>query len=525
MAAYKPLLFSSNCAGDGAVMADFLRVYGFLLQEDEGIAQGVAREDARGVARDGAGGEPAVGVPRLTVSWAPAFTAVTLAWTDAGVVWTRREEAKPAAFRETEENRRRRVLRLAFHRLLENEPDLASLLETLPSPWGILTGVRPTKMMQRFVDQGLGETEIDAVLDRDFGLEQSRRRLLAQVSRAQGPFLPAVGEGRKSVSLYLAYPFCPSRCSYCSFPGYEARRWQKWQAPYLGALEKEIRETGKAAAAMGFRVETLYFGGGTPTCMDVSAMERILTALQENFPLAPGLEWTVEGGRPETLTPAMLDVLAAHPVTRLCINPQSMDQRTLDRIGRRHPVQETEAAFDRVREAMAKAGGRAWRINCDLILGLPGETPADTRISLARVLALRPDNVTLHALAIKRGSAYKDEKENLPARAAGLAMVDGTRAILTEAGYTPYYLYRQKDSLAGGENVGYTLPGGTCLYNILMIEERQTILGLGAGAGSKFLHPGDWSLDNVYNPKDMIQYIERIDAQIARKVDKLAALG
>ena len=526
-------------------MMDFLRTYGFLLQEEEGVegddpagagaytpgkeAQADARNGETGKPlasmSDGLADEPPASMPRLTVSWTPAFTAVTLACTATGSVWIHREEAKPVVFPETDENRRRRVMRLAFHRLLENAPDLASAIQARPSPWGILTGVRPVKMVQRFIDRGLGEEEIGTILDRDFGLEPSRRLLLAQVSDAQKPFLPAEGEGRKSVSLYLAYPFCPSRCSYCSFPGYEARRWQKWQAPYLDALEREIREMGRAATGMGFRVETLYFGGGTPTSMTPSAMDRLLTALGESFPLATGLEWTVEGGRPETLTCAMLEVLAAHPVTRLCINPQSMDQRTLDRIGRKHTAEETGAAFERVREVMAGTGGKTWRINCDLILGLPGEGPAETCESLARILAQRPDNVTLHALAIKRGSIYKEEQGSLPERADGPEMVESTRAMLAEAGYAPYYLYRQKDSLAGGENVGYTLPGAECLYNILMIGERQTILGLGAGAGSKFIHPEDWSLDNVYNPKDMIQYIEKTDDMIARKVDKLAALG
>jgi oxygen-independent coproporphyrinogen-3 oxidase len=249
-------------------------------------------------------------------------------------------------------------------------------------------------------------------------------------------------------------------------------------------------------------------------------MDRILSALEDSFPLTPGLEYTIEAGRPETLTDGMLDVLASHPVSRVCVNPQSMNQATLDRIGRLH-----EAAAVREAIGRARGKGRGWHINSDLILGLPGEGPADVGESLGQVLDLRPDNVTLHGLAIKRGSAYKEGKEGLPDRLLGLEMTDLCRGMLHEAGYRPYYLYRQKDSLAGGENVGYSLLGKECLYNILMIEERQTILGLGAGAGSKFLRRGSWSLDNIYNPKDLIQYIQRVDDSIRRKVDKLAQLG
>ena len=500
MPKHKPLRFISNHAGDESILADFLRSYGYLTAEGGAWPQ--------------SGGDRPL--PELLLSWAPSAAGLSVAWRENGKIYTHHEAARPVAFLEPEEGRRRRIMRLAIHRLLENEGGLRGIMQVRPSPWGILTGVRPTKIVQRFLDQGLTDEEIRSALKEDFGMDGERIRLLLEVCHTQRPFLPAPDEGRKRISLYIGYPFCPSRCDYCSFPGYDLKRWRKWQTAYHQCLGREIEELGKAASKMGFRIETLYLGGGTPTCMPVENMDRILSALAENFPLTPGLEWTVESGRPETLTGEMIQVLASHPVNRLCVNPQSMNQATLDRIGRRH-----EASL--VPEAVARARDIA-RINCDLILGLPGEGLAEVEYSIGRILGLRPDNITLHGLAIKRGSAYKEQDEGLPGLDQGLAMIGRSREMLAQAGYRPYYLYRQKDSLAGGENVGYCLPGRECLYNILMIEERQTILGLGAGAGSKFLQPGSWFLENLYNPKDLIQYIEGIDGLIRRKVDKLSIL-
>jgi len=499
----KPLLFVSNHAGDASVLADYLRSYGYLLVGSM-VAEGYAETE-----QDGG--------PLLSVVWEPHPGGVTVAWKEKGRVWEHREEILPASFAETDENRRRRMLRLTFHRLLAREPECRDAIQSPPQPWGILTGVRPSKMLQRFIDQGFSDDEIRSIAEKDFGVDPGRSALLLSVCHTQRPHLPALDEGRNRVSLYIGYPFCPSRCSYCSFPGYELKRWRKWQDACHQAMENEIRQVGKAAAEMGFQVETLYFGGGTPTCMPPADMDRLLCAVQESFSIMPQAEWTVEGGRPETLTDEMLSVVASHPVNRICVNPQSMNPETLARIGRQH-----DAAT--LREAMARVRDKGWRINCDLILGLPGEGLAEIEYSLREVLALRPDNVTLHGLAIKRGSAYKEQEEGLPERLSGLEMIARSRAALAEAGYIPYYLYRQKDSLAGGENIGYSVPGHECLYNILMIEERQTILGLGTGAGSKFLKPGDWSLENLYNPKDMIQYIDRIEDLIHRKVDKLANL-
>ncbi|MDR1193394.1 MAG: radical SAM protein [Peptococcaceae bacterium] len=588
-----PVCFVSSRVGDRETAADLLRAYGYDLQDGEGEeeegevggwseaaerggaggwSEAVERGEADGwdeVAERGeadgwdeaaergeaggwdeaaergeAGGWDEVGRsgrPCLRVVWDNNDTSVRVEWTESGRRFSWAEDYQALPIRETAENRCRRLLRLAIFRLFEamsgdSDPRL-SAAAVRPGPWGGLTGVRPMKILRRLLDQGLGEEAIRRVLPAAYGIRADRVGLLLDTGEYQRPYLPTAA-GRERISLYFCYPFCPSRCDYCSFPGYETGRWRKWQGAYHAAALREIGALGQAARERGLVTETVYFGGGTPTAMPPEALAELLAAVTAAFAVAPGAEWTVESGRPETLTPAMLDVLAAGPVSRLCINPQTMRQSTLDAIGRRHQVEAVYQAFAAVkayRRAAAvgadgdRAGGQAgdragqsgrWLINSDLILGLPGEDLAAVSDSLARLIALAPDNITIHGLALKRGSAYKERPPDLPGGDEGLAMTDFCRTALRVAGYAPYYLYRQKDSL-GGENVGYCLPGRHSLYNIYMIEERQTILGLGAGAGSKFLAAGDWSLENFYNPKDMIQYIERLPDLIRRKIARL----
>jgi len=251
-AGLRPLLLSSNHAGDATVLTDFMRTYGYLIITESGYQDAGTDEEA---------------LPRLVLNWDSSFCGLTIVWMEKGELWSHDEGILPAAFLETEENRRRRKLRLAFHRLLEKEAGLRDTIKATPHPWGVLTGVRPSKMLQRFFDQGLKDELIPMILETEFGLAPERADLLLQVCRSQRPFLPALDEGRKKLSLYLSYPFCPSRCTYCSFPGYELTRWRKWQDACHQAMEKEIRQVGAAATEKGFRVETFYFGGGTPTCM------------------------------------------------------------------------------------------------------------------------------------------------------------------------------------------------------------------------------------------------------------------
>lgn len=525
---FKPLNLTSNCSTDRAVLNDLLRCYGYEVRSEEAQAAeacGMESEDqltsndlmdvnAKDVMNMAVNHELGVCVsnaldqpPLLQIAWDRQKKSVKLYWQNHKQTCSWEEEVRPFAFEETREYRRRRVLRLAFHHLV-----IAYGLAR-PNPWGILTGVRPTKMIHRFLDQGISEEEIRRILDIEFGIQPERIELLLETVRYQRPIL-SDHEDRKVISLYIGFPFCPSRCSYCSFPGYDLKRWKKWAEPCFQAMLTEIAQLGAATKKMGLRVQTLYFGGGTPTSMDAQHLDLLLSALESHFNYMPDAEWTVEGGRPETLSDEIIEVLSRHSIQRLCVNPQTMQQKTLDQIGRMHSVQDVEETFRRLE-------GRHWVINSDVIIGLPGEGLTEVNDTIDRILAFKPENITIHGLAIKRGSAFKESYPNILQGAAALAMGDSARQKLLEAGYVPYYLYRQKEILAMTENIGYALPGKHCLYNILMMEERQTILGIGVGAGSKFISPQDWTLENFYNPKDLIQYIERIDELIQRKVDKL----
>jgi oxygen-independent coproporphyrinogen-3 oxidase len=422
-------------------------------------------------------------------------------------VFFHEEVAKPPFFSEEETNRARRLLRLALQQIFS----LAKIIK--PSPWGILTGVRPLKIVQRFMDDGITPENILNHLIKDYALEERKAKLLLEIAYRQRPFLPK--EKRNLVSLYLGIPFCPTRCYYCSFPAFSLDRWGYLLADYLQALEKEIIGLSQVLQEKEIKVQTVYLGGGTPTILSAGQLAKLLTVVQDNFAFVPDRELTVEGGRPETLTREKLEVLKAHQVTRLSINPQTMQAVTLERIGRKHSCEDIITAYHLAREFGFPV------INMDLIIGLPGEKRVDLDKTLNEILALRPENITVHALALKRAAYYRQEKIDLVLPAEGQAMLDLAHTKLAKAGYLPYYLYRQKEIFAHGENVGYSLPGKICFYNLLMMEERQTILGCGVGASSKFVDLETNFLESIYNPKDILFYLQRVDELLQRKVDNL----
>ena len=430
----------------------------------------------------------------------------------AGQEYVQREGVQEETFCEEKMNRGRRLLRLALHHLMERVFSLE------PSPWGILTGVRPTKIVHRFIDEGIDEQRSKLHLIRDYGISPKRTNLLWNVASFQHPLLPAKQDKSKLISLYIGIPFCPTRCHYCSFPAFSLKQWGHLLADYLLGLGREINAVGAHLRESGVRVQTVYIGGGTPTILSVTQMESLLKSITESFRFVEERELTVEGGRPDTLSREKLEVLKEYGVNRLSINPQTMREETLVAIGRKHSVQEIIKAYELAREVGIPI------INMDLIIGLPGENCSVLQNTLQEGLKLRPENITLHALAMKRAAYYRQEKIDLPLPAEGQAMMDLAHDLLQKAGYFPYYLYRQREIFAHGENVGYSLPGKACLYNIQMMEERQTILGFGVGSGSKFVHKEDWTLENIYNPKDIIFYLERLDQIIEKKVDKLQAI-
>ena len=377
----------------------------------------------------------------------------------------------------------------------------AALASGVPRPaWGMLTGVKPGKLMAQYLEGG--KTAEDFA--RDFDVSPERAALCETTTRHTLGAKRSLREG--DIGLYVGIPFCPTRCAYCSFISNAVGKNEKLVEPYLEALLVEIGRTGESVRAAGQRPVALYLGGGTPTTLSASQLDRLCGGLEAHFDLSALREYTVEAGRPDTITEDKLAVLRAHGVTRVSVNPQTMSDEVLEAIGRKHTAQAVIDALSLVRAA----GGFA--VNMDLIAGLPKDTAAGFEKTLDTVLALAPENITVHTLAIKNGSRLAEHPETLPDAAAVARMVDTSIRRLTAAGYVPYYLYRQKFMSGGLENVGWRKGAHVNLYNILMMEELCPIVAMGAGASSKTTD----ELGGVHrrmNPKYPKEYIERIMAQ------------
>lgn len=442
-------------------------------------------------------------------------------------------------------NVRRRLIRRATLQVLEEITGQSA------GPWGILTGIRPTKIVHRRLDQGWEAEQVADELCRDYRLEPTKAKLLVQVAQRQRPFLLSRAAASRLVSVYIGIPFCPTRCLYCSFPGYPLPRNGQIVGAFLQALLQEIQCVGAELQHQGIGVQSIYVGGGTPTSLTADQLRQLLFALRENLPFSrikqqqttktnlgdicrknevtptgePPLtkigEFTVEAGRPDTLDQARLAAMQEAGVNRLSINPQTMQDKTLRLIGRPHSAADTEHAFE-----LARRFGFSF-INMDVILGLPGETSGDVAVTLEKIGQLGPENLSVHTLAIKRASRLNEQREQwvLPGVEEVEAMVQISQAAAVSQGMEPYYLYRQKHILGNLENVGYCRPGWESVYNIQVMEERQTIIGLGGGAGSKWLNPADWTLTNTYNSKDPLDYIQRIDEIIRKKIDRIQGLS
>lgn len=384
-------------------------------------------------------------------------------------------------------------------------------------PWGILTGMRPGKLMARMDELQLQDREQKKILRDLYLVEEEKIFLLDTIREIQSPYLQTMRARPDLIALYLTIPFCPSRCFYCSFPSHSlTAKNSGLLESYLEALAQEIRLTGKMMNELGLKADSIYIGGGTPTVLAAEKLAVLLQNIRRDIPAAADLEYTVEGGRPDTLDKAKFTLLQAFGVSRISINPQSMQDQTLRQIGRNHQVADIVACFRLAREI------GSFFINMDLILGLPGEGAAAVQDSLQQVLHLHPDNLTLHALALKRGS---DAWENhyVPARQEHWAeILRETGLAIRQEGYLPYYFYRQKNIAGNLENTGYCRPGTACRYNMAIIEEKQTIIGLGAGAASKILKK-DAGHTNLYNPLDLPLYITRLAENHRKRAELFAA--
>ncbi len=386
-------------------------------------------------------------------------------------------------------------------------------------PWGILTGVRPAKIVHRLLDHGEAPDSIQRYLQSHYGVSAGKASLLTEVAVNNRRFVPtpAVHEQEnRIVSLYMGIPYCASRCVYCSFPSALLPADEGQIVSLLQAIGQDIQAVVKLLSTCGLSPQSLYIGGGTPTCLPEKQFGQLLGWIRDAFDIPSMKEFSVEAGRPDSIDEAKLRLMREAGVTRVSVNPQTLQQRTLDRIGRRHQAEQTFSALRLVR----KAGFRF--VNMDLIAGLPGETPADLQSSLAQVLAHHPENITVHTLAIKRGAELKDcfDSAGLPEPRTVQEMVEMSAAMIRAGGWSPYYLYRQKNSPGNMENVGYAKPGAECIYNIDIIEERRTIIGMGPSAASKAVCPEEWRLDSCHFPKDIPTYVNRI-AELTAKRDQL----
>ena len=438
----------------------------------------------------------------LGARWATARAVLTR----DGRRWTAAARAPvpaPDAGRVERDRVLQRVVKNAFYRAgvqaLGREP-----------PWGGLTGVRPVKLPTRALEQGATRRQADRLL-RDLYRVSAPRRALA-LDCAQATLAAKRTLAPEDVSLYVGVPFCPTRCAYCSFVSADVGRTFSLMEPYVDALCREIAAAGAAVRRGGRRIKSVYIGGGTPTTLSPALLDRLMGALEGAFDLSACAEYTVEAGRPDTITAEKLSVLRERGCTRVSVNPQSMDDRVLAAIGRAHSAADILQAWDLVRRA-----GFPYA-NMDLIAGLPTDTPEGFRASLDQVLSLGPENVTVHTLALKKGSRLTLEKNGaLPAPEQVSAMLDYAWGALRAAGYAPYYLYRQKYMSGGFENVGWCRPGAESLYNICMMEELHTILSLGSGGVTKLIDPRAGSLVRQANPKYPKEYIETLDPILQAK--------
>ncbi len=377
-------------------------------------------------------------------------------------------------------------------------------------PWGILTGIRPTKLVYELLVQGEAEEEIYRQMRREYLCSDEKIALSIEIAGREMELLGEM-EYQKGYSIYIGIPFCPSTCLYCSFTSYSVEKYADTVEKYLAALEKEISSFTDCFSNK--KLQTVYLGGGTPTTLSAQQLDRLLGLVKEKYDFSEVREFCVEAGRPDSITLEKLEVLKKWGVDRISINPQSMQQRTLDLIGRKHSVEQVEEAF-----RLARKAGHD-NINMDIILGLPEETPEDVESTLRQIKDLNPDSLTVHTLAVKRAARLNLEKEAYSNRRATQVsrMLEETVRYAKENAYTPYYLYRQKNMADNLENVGYARHGREGIYNILIMEEKQTILAFGAGAMSKFIFPEENRLERVDNVKSITDYIGRIDEMIERK--------
>ena len=426
--------------------------------------------------------------------WATARTELT--WNGVTAAGVSRVKLDQLTDELTRNRLLQRILKQSFYKA-------AVACTGVQPPWGALTGIRPAKLASKAMKEGRTEAQTRRLFQNEFFVSPERTELALDAARAS---LAAERKLEKQdISLYVGIPFCPTRCAYCSFVSADVKRALKLVEPYLDALEQEIDAAADYLRQAGSTVRTIYIGGGTPTTLSAPQLERLITRLRRKLDLSRLAEFTVEAGRPDTITADKMKVLHDLEVDRVSVNPQSMRDEVLAAMGRSHSAGDIFRAYDIVRQSGIPI------VNMDLIAGLPRDTVEGFRYTLDTVLALDPENITVHTLALKKGARLMMEREGLPTGEETSAMLDYAWDSLRRNGQEPYYLYRQKYMSGALENIGWCKPGTEGLYNICIMEELHSILALGAGGSTKLTDPATGRVVRITNPKYPQQYIERID--------------
>ena len=387
---------------------------------------------------------------------------------------------------------------------------LLSQLTGQTLPWGNLTGIRPTKIAMGLIESGMSNAQAAEYMRNTYFTSKEKTALAITIANRERELLKDI-DYEKGYSLYVGIPFCPSICLYCSFSSSPLQRWKDQVDAYLDALLKELDFISEAMKDR--TLDTIYIGGGTPTTLEPEQLERLLEHINARFPVYQVKEYTVEAGRPDSITREKLQAIRKFPVTRISVNPQTMNQATLELIGRRHTVEDTRHAF-----ALARECGFD-NINMDIIVGLPGEQKEDVQHTLEEIKKLDPDSLTVHSLAVKRAARlnmFKEQYEEMEF-INNQEIMDMAMKYAYECQMGPYYLYRQKNMCGNLENIGYAKVDKAGIYNILIMEEKQSILAAGAGASTKFVFQNGERIERAENVKDVANYISRIDEMIERK--------
>ena len=378
-------------------------------------------------------------------------------------------------------------------------------------PWGILVGIRPTKIVTEMLQENKTEVEILEKLNSSYKVSKEKAQLLYEVSKTEKELLAR--SEPDMISLYIGIPFCSTRCLYCSFTSNPIEKYKKVIVDYLNALKKEFEGVQEIIKKRNFKVQSIYIGGGTPTSIDNKDLKRLLDLIAAKIDFNFLEEYTLEAGRPDSVDLEKLETIKTSRVDRISINPQTMNDETLKLIGRNHTTEDILHAFK-----LARSIGFD-NINMDVIAGLPEETLSMFENTLKGIKSLGPENLTVHTMSIKRASVLNENREKYPMTSGEEVskMVDLGQQYAGEMGLHPYYLYRQKNILGNLENIGYCKPGKESIYNIQIMEEKQTILALGAGAVTKVVYPEENRLERAFNVKSVEDYLARVDEMVERK--------